>query len=148
MIHREEVAALDPARYGLTGRDKKYDVDGILWTKRVGKGQGGEEIWTLEQIERHLKHVYIDNIGYEVCSYLCSKNSRVTLKDFDSICTRRLSLNDSGSLTSWSHKLCLSLGTNHYLSLTRRRNEGYMNCEQRSVESKVISALFFLARYR
>lgn len=70
LIHREEVAALDPARYGLTERDKKYDVDGVLWTKRVGEGQGEEEMWTLEQIEQHLRSIYVGNIGYEVCSCL------------------------------------------------------------------------------
>ncbi|KAF9445181.1 2-oxoglutarate dehydrogenase, E1 component [Macrolepiota fuliginosa MF-IS2] len=64
LIHRDEVAALDPTRYGLTERGKRYDVDGILWTKRVGDGEG-EELWTLEEIERHLRGVYVGKIGYE-----------------------------------------------------------------------------------
>ncbi|KAF8879401.1 dehydrogenase E1 and transketolase domain-containing protein 1 [Infundibulicybe gibba] len=33
LIQREEVAALDPARYGLTDENQKYNVDGIIWTK-------------------------------------------------------------------------------------------------------------------
>ncbi|KAF5357075.1 hypothetical protein D9756_006778 [Leucocoprinus leucothites] len=69
LIAREEVAALNPARYGLVDREKKYDVDGILWTKRVGEERRGVEregeMWTLDQIERHLKSVYVGNIGYE-----------------------------------------------------------------------------------
>ncbi|KAF8997053.1 dehydrogenase E1 and transketolase domain-containing protein 1 [Cyathus striatus] len=62
LIHREEVAALDPARYGL--QEGEYDVDGIVWTRRVGEGDG-EERWSLEEIVRHLRGVYVGRIGYE-----------------------------------------------------------------------------------
>jgi 2-oxoglutarate dehydrogenase complex dehydrogenase (E1) component-like enzyme len=71
LIHREEVAALNPARYGLVDRERRYDVDGILWTKRVGEERRGrereEEMWTLDEIEEHLRRVYVGKIGYEVC---------------------------------------------------------------------------------
>ncbi|KAF5310667.1 hypothetical protein D9619_007724 [Psilocybe cf. subviscida] len=65
LIEREEVAALDPARYGLTDTTGKYNVDGILWTKRVGDAAAGEEWWTLQEITEHLRQVYVGNIAYE-----------------------------------------------------------------------------------
>lgn len=65
LIQREEVAALNPARYGLVDKDKKYNVDGILWTKRVGE-EGDKEEWTLAQIENHLRSVYVSRIAHEV----------------------------------------------------------------------------------
>ncbi|KAF8196096.1 dehydrogenase E1 and transketolase domain-containing protein 1 [Pholiota molesta] len=37
LIHREEVAALSPERYGLTDDEQRYNVNGILWTKSVGE---------------------------------------------------------------------------------------------------------------
>ncbi|KJA23080.1 hypothetical protein HYPSUDRAFT_40201 [Hypholoma sublateritium FD-334 SS-4] len=64
LIHREEVAALFPNRYGLVDNDQKYNVNGILWTKRVGEDEG-EEWWTLRQIREHLRKVYVGNIAYE-----------------------------------------------------------------------------------
>ena len=69
LIHREEVAALSPERYGLVDDNAKYNVNGILWTKRVGEAlEGeGEEWWTLKQIREHLRKVYVGNIAYEVC---------------------------------------------------------------------------------
>jgi probable 2-oxoglutarate dehydrogenase E1 component DHKTD1 len=69
LIHREQVAALSPERYGLVREEQgtqKYNVDGIIWTKRVGAASSGDEMWTLEEIERHLKRVYVGNIGHEV----------------------------------------------------------------------------------
>ncbi|KAF9479328.1 dehydrogenase E1 and transketolase domain-containing protein 1 [Pholiota conissans] len=65
LIHREEVAALFPERYGLTNDEQKYNVNGILWTKRVGDTEEGEEWWTLKQIREHLRSVYVGNIAYE-----------------------------------------------------------------------------------
>jgi probable 2-oxoglutarate dehydrogenase E1 component DHKTD1 len=72
-IEREEVAALSPARYGLTDPEKKYNVNGILWTPAVedvedkrAAGTDKEEWWTLRQIESHLRRLYVSNIGYEV----------------------------------------------------------------------------------
>ena len=65
LIHREEVAALSPARYGLVDEEKKYNVNGILW-KRVGE-LGEEEDWlSLRDITKHLRKVYVGNIAYEV----------------------------------------------------------------------------------
>lgn len=75
LIQREDVAALYPARYGLVDKEKKYNVDGILWNKRVGEGEGEEEMWSLDEIENHLRSVYVGRIGYEVsASYLSSGN--------------------------------------------------------------------------
>jgi len=50
-------------------RERKYDVRGILWTKRVGEEDSENEkgdMWRLDEIEGHLKSVYVGNIGYEV----------------------------------------------------------------------------------
>lgn len=67
LIQREDVAALYTERYGLVDKSVKYDVDGILWTKRVGEvNREEEEMWSLEEIERHLREVYVGRIGYEV----------------------------------------------------------------------------------
>jgi probable 2-oxoglutarate dehydrogenase E1 component DHKTD1 len=69
LIQREEVAALDPKRYGLTDDSKKYNVNGIIWTKPVGSASGAkEEWWTLGKIARHLRSVYVGPIAHEVCS--------------------------------------------------------------------------------
>lgn len=65
LIHREEVAALSPARYGLVDDEKKYNVNGILWTKRVGELGEEEEWWSLKEITEHLRKVYVGNIAYE-----------------------------------------------------------------------------------
>ncbi|KAG7444529.1 2-oxoglutarate dehydrogenase, E1 component [Guyanagaster necrorhizus] len=68
LIHRKEVAALDPSRYGLTDDLKKYNVNGIIWTHPSVESQGEnttEEWWTLGEIVRHLRSVYVDRIAYE-----------------------------------------------------------------------------------
>ena len=68
LIHREEVAALDPARYGLTDENKRYNVDGIVWAKPVEEsrdGAGEGEWWTLKEITRHLREIYVGRIAYE-----------------------------------------------------------------------------------
>jgi probable 2-oxoglutarate dehydrogenase E1 component DHKTD1 len=65
LIHREEVAAFSAERYGLVDEDKSYDVNGILWTRRVGEDDG-EEWWTLKEIKEHLRSVYVGNVAYEV----------------------------------------------------------------------------------
>lgn len=62
LLQREEVAALDPTRYGLADPGRTYDVDGVLWT-RAGAAAG--EMWTLERIVRHLRAVYVGNVAYE-----------------------------------------------------------------------------------
>ena len=70
LIQREEVAALSPERYGLTNPEQRFNVNGILWTKRVGEAVegSGEEWWTLSEIRDHLRRVYVGNIAYEVCA--------------------------------------------------------------------------------
>ncbi|KAK7041441.1 hypothetical protein VNI00_009307 [Paramarasmius palmivorus] len=68
LIDREsEVAALDPSRYGLNDGQKKYNVNGIIWTNPRVESQRDdtEEWWTLDQITRHLKSVYVGRIAYE-----------------------------------------------------------------------------------
>jgi probable 2-oxoglutarate dehydrogenase E1 component DHKTD1 len=59
LLSREEVAALDPSRYGLTDPNSSYDVNGILWTS------SNQKPWTLESITRHLRDIYVDRIAYE-----------------------------------------------------------------------------------
>ena len=72
LIHREEIAALDPHRYGLglspQGLSEEFNVDGIIWNRGVAaaeQGQEGEDLWTLEDIVTRLRGVYVGNIGYE-----------------------------------------------------------------------------------
>ncbi|GLB42448.1 putative 2-oxoglutarate dehydrogenase C-terminal [Lyophyllum shimeji] len=65
IIQREEVAALDPQRYGLNDDSKKYNVNGIIWTKPAGQSHSSEEWWTLGEITRHLRTVYAGRIAYE-----------------------------------------------------------------------------------
>lgn len=65
LIQREEVAALDPKRYGLNDKSKHYNVNGIIWTKPVGSDS--EEWWTLDEITSHLRSVYVGRIAHEVC---------------------------------------------------------------------------------
>ncbi|RXW18551.1 hypothetical protein EST38_g7302 [Candolleomyces aberdarensis] len=68
LIHREEVTALNPNRYGLglseEGMKELFDVNGIIWTRGIGQGEE-EELWTLEEIVKRLRGVYVGNIGYE-----------------------------------------------------------------------------------
>ncbi|KAI0029023.1 dehydrogenase E1 and transketolase domain-containing protein 1 [Vararia minispora EC-137] len=74
LLQREEVAALDPARYGLTNPSQPYNVDGILWTQPVGSDI--EEWWMLEDIIARLRSVYVGRIAYEYM-HLHSKTERL-----------------------------------------------------------------------
>ena len=65
LLQREDVDALDPRRYGLTDTSRTYDVNGILWTKRVGEEPEEREFWTLRDITNHLRSVYLGRIAYE-----------------------------------------------------------------------------------
>jgi probable 2-oxoglutarate dehydrogenase E1 component DHKTD1 len=66
LMQREEVPALSPSRYGLSNPGKTYNVDGILWTHPVGSpGSEGLEQWTMEEITRHLRAVYVGRVAYE-----------------------------------------------------------------------------------
>ena len=64
ILQREEVAALDPGRYGLTDLSATFDVNGILWTSPVGQDSGPTEL-TLSEITRRLRRIYVDRIAYE-----------------------------------------------------------------------------------
>lgn len=71
ILQRVEVAALDPSRYGLTDPSASYTIDGIIWTTPVGSSESipssvsESESWTLEEITRHLRRVYVRGIAYE-----------------------------------------------------------------------------------
>ncbi|KAI0786303.1 dehydrogenase E1 and transketolase domain-containing protein 1 [Abortiporus biennis] len=65
LLQREEVAALDPSRYGLTEPDQKYDVNGIIWTNPVGVDTEQREDWSLKDITSHLRSIYVGRIAYE-----------------------------------------------------------------------------------
>ncbi|TCD66088.1 hypothetical protein EIP91_001846 [Steccherinum ochraceum] len=65
ILQREEVAALDPSRYGLVDGHQKYDVNGILWTKPVGVNPEAPVEWALADIVSHLRSVYVGRIAYE-----------------------------------------------------------------------------------
>jgi probable 2-oxoglutarate dehydrogenase E1 component DHKTD1 len=68
LMQREDVAALDPTRYGLVDPTRIYNVNGILWNKSVLDGDhaastGG--FLTLEQIVKRLRAIYVGNISFE-----------------------------------------------------------------------------------
>jgi probable 2-oxoglutarate dehydrogenase E1 component DHKTD1 len=75
LLQRVEVAALDPARYGLDDPNKKYNVDGIIWNENEAPylSSFGESCdakhesqwWSLEEITSHLRATYVDRIAYE-----------------------------------------------------------------------------------
>ncbi|EIM89258.1 dehydrogenase E1 and transketolase domain-containing protein 1 [Stereum hirsutum FP-91666 SS1] len=74
LLQREEVAALDPTRYGLVDPAAKYNINGIIWDKPVGTSSSAttnsvtdseEDFWTLEEIVRHLRGIYVGRIAYE-----------------------------------------------------------------------------------
>lgn len=64
LLQREEVAALDPTRYGLVDPSRKYDINGIVWTRPVEDNIGRTE-WSLEDITKHLRSIYVGRIAYE-----------------------------------------------------------------------------------
>ncbi|KAH7108012.1 dehydrogenase E1 and transketolase domain-containing protein 1 [Auriculariales sp. MPI-PUGE-AT-0066] len=67
ILQREEVAALDPLRYGLS-HDSAYDISGIVWnrgTDSVSAEAVGGQHWTLKEIESHLRRTYVGRIAYE-----------------------------------------------------------------------------------
>ncbi|KAJ7781815.1 thiamine diphosphate-binding protein [Mycena maculata] len=67
LIQREEVAALNPRRYSLEDDEKKYNVNGIVWTGPVDTShrEDADEWWTLRQVTEHLRAIYIGRIAYE-----------------------------------------------------------------------------------
>lgn len=65
LLQREEVGALDPSRYGLVDRSKKYAINGIIWANTAGPNSTVSEEWTLDRITQHLRSVYVNRIAYE-----------------------------------------------------------------------------------
>ncbi|TDL25298.1 dehydrogenase E1 and transketolase domain-containing protein 1 [Rickenella mellea] len=65
ILQREEVAALDPSRYGLLDKTATYPVNGIIWSNEEGPNTTTAEKWPLERIIKHLRAVYVGNIAYE-----------------------------------------------------------------------------------
>jgi len=132
LIAREHVAALNPARYGLADRERKYDVDGILWTKRVGEGTSEKgDMWSMDEIEGHLKSVYVGNIGYEVgcwVFFLFALSSSLMFFVRCSTCIPRQGQKDCGSPICWNPKCYLRQRINRYFRSTMRNRKGYINC--------------------
>jgi probable 2-oxoglutarate dehydrogenase E1 component DHKTD1 len=67
LLERDEVAALDPSRYGLKDPNKEYPLDGILWNKVLpgSDSKSNPTSWKLKDIAEFLKGVYVGKIGYE-----------------------------------------------------------------------------------
>ncbi|KIY53250.1 dehydrogenase E1 and transketolase domain-containing protein 1 [Fistulina hepatica ATCC 64428] len=68
LVPRLEVAALNPARYGLVDEQKPYDVNGIVWTAPVGANveeHDRAQMWTLGEIISYMRTIYVDRIAYE-----------------------------------------------------------------------------------
>ena len=61
LLQREEVAALNPARYGLTDPEEEYAIDGIVWHDH----EPASSQWPLKQIVSHMRAVYVGAIAYE-----------------------------------------------------------------------------------
>jgi len=61
LLQREEVAALNPARYGLTNPEKEYVIDGIVWHDH----EPASSQWPLKRIVSHMRAVYVGAIAYE-----------------------------------------------------------------------------------
>jgi probable 2-oxoglutarate dehydrogenase E1 component DHKTD1 len=61
LLQREEVAALNPARYGLTDPEKEYVIDGIVWHDH----EPASSQWPLKRIVSHMRAVYVGAIAYE-----------------------------------------------------------------------------------
>ncbi|KAF8066054.1 Transketolase, pyrimidine binding domain-containing protein [Lyophyllum atratum] len=60
--HGHRAAHIDPL--DLIHREE-YNVNGIIWTKPVGQSHSSEEWWTLGEITRHLRSVYVGRIAHE-----------------------------------------------------------------------------------
>ncbi|KIJ23984.1 hypothetical protein M422DRAFT_275339, partial [Sphaerobolus stellatus SS14] len=79
LLQREEVAALDPTRYGLTDSTKTYSIDGIIWHKPAAESRGdasATDQWTMAQVTEHLRSVYVGRVAYEYM-HLTSKTERL-----------------------------------------------------------------------
>lgn len=80
LLERDDVAALDPGRYGLNDPEKTYNVDGILWNKQMPEGHDGakqqQAAWKLRDIVKLLREVYVGRISYEFM-HSPSKSERI-----------------------------------------------------------------------
>lgn len=65
LLQREEVAALDPTRYGLRDLKQEFLIDGIVWTNPDGPNLPTDETWSVEHVISHLRSVYVGKIAYE-----------------------------------------------------------------------------------
>ncbi|KAF8314960.1 dehydrogenase E1 and transketolase domain-containing protein 1 [Clavulina sp. PMI_390] len=74
LLQREEVAALDPTRYGLSDPKRLYNTNGILWNRSVLEKDGSDpsdHMMSLEAIVRRLRTTYVGRISFE---YMHSPN--------------------------------------------------------------------------
>ncbi|GJJ14902.1 hypothetical protein Clacol_009172 [Clathrus columnatus] len=68
LLQREEVAALDPGRYGLHDMQRQYNIDGIIWHQPPEESRQGSSqptLWPLRRIIDHLRTVYVSRVAYE-----------------------------------------------------------------------------------
>jgi probable 2-oxoglutarate dehydrogenase E1 component DHKTD1 len=65
ILQREEVAALNPRRYGLLDDSQRYNINGIVWAHELGTDAPETEMWTLGEITKRLREVYVGRIAYE-----------------------------------------------------------------------------------
>jgi probable 2-oxoglutarate dehydrogenase E1 component DHKTD1 len=65
ILQRDQVAALNPRRYGLVDDTKKFNVEGIFWADPIDPSASAEDWWTLGEITRHLHSIYVGRIAYE-----------------------------------------------------------------------------------
>lgn len=67
LLQREEVAALNPTRYGLTDMEREYDVEGIIWHQppHQSRQPSDDQSWPLRRIIDHMRSVYVGRIAYE-----------------------------------------------------------------------------------
>ena len=106
-MHREEVAALDPSRYGLADRSQSYNVNGILWNKPVLQGDepaaqvAEDDHLTLDDIVKRLRSTYIGRIAFEYMhspdkserlwwSYLLESESGLAKREYDVEAKKRI----------------------------------------------------------
>jgi 2-oxoglutarate dehydrogenase complex dehydrogenase (E1) component-like enzyme len=79
LLQREVVHALDPKRYGLVYSFETYDVNDIMWTKRVGETPDDLEYWILHDIMNHLRSVYVGRLAYAVRVHALAFQDRSSL---------------------------------------------------------------------
>ncbi|KDQ09592.1 hypothetical protein BOTBODRAFT_116863 [Botryobasidium botryosum FD-172 SS1] len=107
LLERQEVAALDPKRYGLVDGEKKYSVDGILWTHETGMHLEGDEaapdskLWKLNDIIKLLREVYVGRVAYEFM-HSPHKNERLWFSHFLESFSAKTPFDEQAKLRLWS----------------------------------------------